>query len=267
MIEIDQSQFQNEVIEASHQQLVLVDFWAPWCGPCRMLGPVLEQAEARAGGRVKLVKINSDENPQLSAQFGVRSIPFVMAFSGGRPVDQFVGALPLGQVEAFIAKCQPRPGADQVSAGLAALADGRYQQAAQSLTQALAQDSGNTELRVDTVRAMLHAGTPGVEEAFQPIAAQAATDKRIAALALLVAAGAEPAPVSDLPADRAIAAAGQALLAADWPAAMAAALEAVRADRGHREELGRRLMLAAFEFCPDKALVSAYRRQLAASLN
>ena len=223
MIEINESDFQTEVIDASHEQLVLVDFWAPWCGPCRMLGPVLEQAEARAAGRVKLVKINSDDNQRISAQFGVRSIPFVLAFSGGRAVDQFVGALPLGQVEAFIARCQPRPGADTAASGLAALAEGRYQQAAAGLTEALDLDPDNTELRAATVRALLHAGLPGARETFEPIAALAATNKQIAALALLVDAAQEPAAGDEQPADRAIALASHALLAGDWPSAMEAA--------------------------------------------
>ncbi|MEZ5660955.1 MAG: tetratricopeptide repeat protein [Burkholderiaceae bacterium] len=135
------------------------------------------------------------------------------------------------------------------------------------MTEALDLDPENTELRAATVRALLHAGLPGARETFEPIAALAATNKQIAALALLVDAAQEPAAGDKQPADRAIAQASHALLAGDWPSAMEAALSAVRADRRHRDELGRRLMLAAFEFCPDKALVSQYRRQLAASLN
>lgn len=269
MIEIDETRFETEVVQASRQALVLVDFWAPWCGPCRMLGPILEQAEARAAGRVRLVKINSDENPALSARFGVRSIPFVLAFRDGRPVDQFVGALPLAQVEAFIARLMPRPGADRAQAGLSALAAGQFEVAAGALREALEHDPDNAGLRQEAVRAHLHAGQPDARALFEPIAAQATVDRRVAAIALLLAA-AEREPEgsgADGEADRAIRAAEDALLAADWPAAMEGALQAVQADRGHRDELGRRLMLAAFEFCPDKALVSTYRRKLAAALN
>lgn len=268
MIEIDESGFDTEVIAASHEQLVLVDFWAPWCGPCRMLGPVLEQAEARASGKVRLVKINSDENMELSARFGVRSIPFVLAFRDGEPVDQFVGALPLGQVEAFIERLLPRPGAESVASGLRALADGRYEEAADALAQALALDPDNEELRADASRALVHAGRADeAAAAFEPLRPKSTTDKRLGALALIVDGCAEAAPVDDTEVARAAAAAREALCRADWPQAMDAALRVVQTDRAWHDEAGRRLMLAAFEFCDDKALVSGFRRKLAASLN
>lgn len=109
MIEASQASFQHEVIEASRQGPVLVDFWAPWCGPCRALGPVLERVEQSYGGRFKLVKINSDDNPELSQQFMVRSIPYVLAFVDGVPVDGFVGAMPEIQVRQFLDRVLAAP--------------------------------------------------------------------------------------------------------------------------------------------------------------
>ena len=98
------AEFIQDVVEASKTQPVLVDFWAPWCGPCRTLGPIIEKAVNAKNGKVKLVKINIDENPAFAGQLGVRSIPAVFAFDKGQPVDGFMGALPESQINGFIDK-------------------------------------------------------------------------------------------------------------------------------------------------------------------
>src|SRR4028119_864426 len=94
--------FRQDVLTESMQQPVLVDFWAPWCGPCKQLTPVIEKAVKAAAGKVKLVKMNIDEHPQIAGQLGIQSIPAVIAFTKGQPVDGFMGALPEGQIKGFI---------------------------------------------------------------------------------------------------------------------------------------------------------------------
>jgi putative thioredoxin len=102
IIEVNQANFQREVIQRSHQQAVVVDFWAPWCGPCRMLTPLLERLATEPNSKFILAKVNSDENPGLSMQYGVQGIPNVKAFRRGQVVDEFVGAQPEPMVRQFI---------------------------------------------------------------------------------------------------------------------------------------------------------------------
>ncbi len=104
MINVTVENFDAEVIEASHQTPVLVDFWAPWCGPCKVIGPMLEKLETEYAGRFKLVKIDSDQEQELSQAFGIRSIPTCVMMMGGKPADGFMGALPEGQIKAFLDK-------------------------------------------------------------------------------------------------------------------------------------------------------------------
>ncbi|WP_182421969.1 thioredoxin [Aureimonas sp. ME7] len=113
--------FSTDVVRESRNQPVLVDFWAPWCGPCKQLTPILERAVQAAGGRVKLVKMNIDDHPSIAGQLGVQSIPAVFAFHNGQPVDGFMGALPESEVKAFIDRLtagQPAPGGDPLAEAL-----------------------------------------------------------------------------------------------------------------------------------------------------
>jgi len=139
--------FVKDVIEESKRQPVLVDFWAPWCGPCKQLTPVLEKAVKAAKGKVKLVKMNIDDHPAIPGQMGIQSIPAVIAFVNGQPADGFMGALPEGQVVAFLERLtKDRIGGeaqDLLKAADAALAEGDTDGAADIYTQLLAEDGGN----------------------------------------------------------------------------------------------------------------------------
>ena len=117
--------FAADVIQESRRQVVLVDFWAPWCGPCKQLTPQLEKAVNAAGGAVKLVKMNIDEHPSIAGQLGIQSIPAVIAFRDGQPVDGFMGAVPESQIDAFIKKVAGASAKDRVGEALAAAAEAR----------------------------------------------------------------------------------------------------------------------------------------------
>ena len=139
--------FMKDVIEESKQQPVLVDFWAPWCGPCKQLTPILEKAVKSAKGKVKLVKMNIDEHPAIPGQMGIQSIPAVIAFSNGQPVDGFMGALPESQVVAFLERLTKGAiGAEEkdlLKAADETLAQGNAAEAANLYGQLLKEDSGN----------------------------------------------------------------------------------------------------------------------------
>jgi putative thioredoxin len=162
MIDVTLENFESEVIEASMTTPVLVDFWAPWCGPCRALGPVLEKLEAAYGGRFKLVKINSDEQQELAGAFGIRSIPTCVLLKNGQPVDGFMGALPEGQVRAFLDKHVPAETelAAQAEAQEAKqqLEAGDVDAALRRMADALAAAPENDDLREDYVRLLIELG-------------------------------------------------------------------------------------------------------------
>ncbi len=109
MLDVTDATFETDVLERSDRVPVVVDLWAPWCGPCRTLGPILEKVVEATGGKVELVKVNVDENPHISATFQVQSIPAVYALSGRQVVDGFIGALPEPQVTAFVERLAPQP--------------------------------------------------------------------------------------------------------------------------------------------------------------
>ena len=197
MIDVTIQNFEAELINASMQQPVLLDIWAPWCGPCKVLGPALEKLEIAYAGRFKLAKLNSDEQQeiagQLSQAFGVRSIPFCVLFDQGQPIDGFVGALPEAQIRAFLDKHVPTADEMEAEAELeeaeAMIAEGDSDAALAKLQQAVAIDPANDEARFDYVKLLLERGALAqAETAFEPVVKKTALDARLEALSHWIAA-------------------------------------------------------------------------------
>jgi putative thioredoxin len=173
--DITTQSFMKDVIEESKRQPVLIDFWAEWCGPCRQLTPILEKAVRNAKGRVKLVKMNIDQHPQIPGQMGIQSIPAVIAFVNGQPADGFMGAVPESQINAFIDKLtkgMPAAGEPNVAEILqeaeAVLAEGDAPAAAQIYAEVLAHDSTNIPALAGLAKCYVTSGA--IEQAKQTLA-------------------------------------------------------------------------------------------------
>lgn len=270
VIEVSDATFQAEVINRSRQTPVVVDFWAPWCGPCRMLGPVLEKLANEYAGGFILAKINTDENQRVAGQFGIQGIPAVKAFKDGKLVAEFVGAQPEPRVREFLAKFAVKGGSQAGTGGApdaeTLLAAGRYAEAEEVLRKAGAGNGSLPALNLSLAKALLAQGKaqeagPLLDRLTEgPEAGPAEALKPLVGLLLTATSGTNGfGEIEGL-----YQKAGQAIAHGEMRAAMDALIDVLRRDKRYRNGEPRQVMLALFALLGDESpLVREYRTKLA----
>ena len=271
IVDVTEATFENEVVIRSHELPVVVDFWAPWCGPCLVLGPILERLAIEAGGTFRLAKVNVDENPNLAIRYGVQGIPAVKAFANGQIKTEFGGAQPEPVVRRFIQRLAPTEAERAVEKAQSLLATRHWQEAEEAFRTVLAKDETNSAAALGLVESLLIQGR-GVEPTQIlgnfPAGTEWAKAERLTPLAKLLAdvEGDGPYPEDD-PLEARLYQSTRLFARGNLPAAMDGLLDILREDKGYREGLPRQLLLAIFALLGDNdPLTRQYRDELASVL-
>jgi putative thioredoxin len=275
VIDVTEADFEQVVIAGSAQRPVLVDFWADWCAPCRQLMPVLAKLADEYAGAFLLAKVDTEAQQSLAAAFGIRSLPTVQLFKDGRPVDQFMGALPEGQIREFLSRHIETETDRRIATATEQMARGELDAAASLLAEVRAEDPENTGLFTAEVRLALAKGEPeAAAKLLEHTPIELANDPDIARLrgqiAFAEAAANAPSPsecAARLAADPGdsearYSLAAQQVLAGDYQAALDNLLTVMQRDRGFGDDAARKGMLMVFDLLGDDPLVTTYRAKL-----
>lgn len=271
VFEVSETDFEIAVIAKSHESPVVVDFWAPWCGPCRVLGPILEKLAAEGRGSFLLAKLNVDQNPSISAQYNIRGIPAVKAFRDGIVVAEFVGALPEPKVREFINKIAPSEADRAMDEAQSLLATRHWARAEAAFRAALQDQPGNGAASLGLVKTLLAQGKGcEAEELLEnfPGGSEIAAAEKLKSLAhLLCEIEPDEPPICETDLDALYYQSGRLLARGQWDAAMDGLLETLRRDRKYRRGEPRLIMLGLFELLgEDDPRTREYRRELASVL-
>jgi putative thioredoxin len=262
--------FPSTVLSPTDDLPVLVDFWAPWCGPCRMLGPVLDDVAREFAGRVRVVKLNTDEEPQIAGQYGIRSIPAVKLFHQGKVVAEFVGAQPLGAVRQFLGKHLPRASAPSLEAARAAITRGAYAEALTLLQSLRAEDPDDEAIAINLADAQALGGDPAAaRRTLEALSPALQSDPAVrAGYARAHFAELRGAPDETDLIQSARVRAASALLRGELERGLEELLAAMQRNRRFATGQGRDDLLRAFDLAPaDAPFVAQARRKLAALLH
>jgi putative thioredoxin len=263
---IDVSNFEEEVLAASHERPVLVDFWAPWCGPCRQLGPILEKLSAEDGAGFVLAKLNTDQDQATAARYGIRSIPAVKLFVDGEVVDEFIGALPETQVRAWLEKAIPSETKRLVQDARAAMEAGATADAEAALEEALVLEPSNAEAAMLLAKLVIFRDSARAEQLSRAPGAAFDDVQAVQRVATLLQDG-SPADLPESPARDAFQQAVKALQTEDREGALEALVDSVRRERDYQDGIARRTLLALFNVLGDRhELTLKYRRALERAL-
>lgn len=275
VLEVTDATFATDVLELSRSKPVVVDFWAPWCGPCRVLGPIIERVAASTNGDVLLAKLNTDENPRTATQYQIQGIPAVKAFRDGRVVAEFTGAVPEPQVKAFFAKLQPSPEERAAEEAELLLARGDVAGAEVRFREVLVSAPGNADAIVGLAGILLHRGETEVAD---ELLSRAPADRRAKSLKhrIFLEEFALKHATEDLegaarqnprnPRDRyrwgvMLAAKGR------YQEALEELIESVRIDRSFADGAARKAVLAIFDILGlDSPMTREYQRRLAQAI-